>query len=131
MLTGEELEQAREEGKQLYLSHFATCPNARRHRKKEAHKNSDEILRLDDLRGDVAGAGRVLLLPPGRAAVLDSDGSVAQAQVKQTIGGRGDVVVVCPSRYLLFVSDEGGEKGRVIGQARAWDPRQHLKNVTA
>ena len=36
MLAGEELERARSEGKPLYLSHFATCPNARRHRKKEA-----------------------------------------------------------------------------------------------
>ena len=34
MLVGEELEKAREEGKNLSL--FATCPNARRHRKKEA-----------------------------------------------------------------------------------------------
>jgi hypothetical protein len=33
MLSGEELERARAEGKRLYLSHFATCPNARRHRK--------------------------------------------------------------------------------------------------
>jgi hypothetical protein len=72
MLTGEELERAHAEGKQLYLPHFATCPNVWRHRKKgnrRRHGNSDESLRLDDLRDNVAGAGRVLLLSPSRSAL--------------------------------------------------------------
>lgn len=31
-LRAEELENARSQGERLYVSHFATCPNARQHR---------------------------------------------------------------------------------------------------
>lgn len=31
VLTGDDLERAREQGIPLFVSHFATCPNARRH----------------------------------------------------------------------------------------------------
>ena len=33
VLTGDELERARQEGEALFLSHFATCPFAGEHRK--------------------------------------------------------------------------------------------------
>jgi hypothetical protein len=43
VLAGDDLKRAHEQGLILYISHFATCPNARSHRKSEPARGGNYV----------------------------------------------------------------------------------------